>query len=195
MLWLGAAPGIARLAAAVYVVVVILSVFAALRPTWRTQARMAARRALLASRSAAERAAMDAVQEDRRGRLALLEVDALPLLRGIADGTLDPADREVQDQCARHAATLRRALTDRAGDAEGLLAGLDPALHAARARGLGTAWTSMHRAREQDVADVLGIPYDTVAQAVLTPLAYTKGTDFKPAARPDPDAVIHRDGW
>ena len=66
---------------------------------------------------------------------------------------------------------------------------------AARARGLGTAWTSMHRSRERDVADILGIPYDTVAQAVLTPLAYTKGTDFRPAARPDPDAVIHWDGW
>jgi nitroreductase len=66
---------------------------------------------------------------------------------------------------------------------------------AARARELGTAWTSMHRSREQDVAEILGIPYDTVAQAVLTPLAYTKGTDFKPAARPDPDAVIHWDGW
>jgi hypothetical protein len=34
-----------------------------------------------------------------------------------------------------------------------------------------------------------------VAQAVLTPLAYTKGTDFKPAARPDPDAVTHWDQW
>jgi nitroreductase len=45
-------------------------------------------------------------------------------------------------------------------------------------------------------ADYLGgIPYDRVAQAVLAPLAYTKGTDFKPAARPDPDTVIHRDGW
>ena len=66
---------------------------------------------------------------------------------------------------------------------------------AARARGLGTAWTSMHRSRERDLADILGIPYDTVAQAVLTPLAYTKGTDFKRAARPDPDAVIHWDDW
>jgi nitroreductase len=66
---------------------------------------------------------------------------------------------------------------------------------AARARGLGTAWTTMHRSRERDVAEILGIPYDTVAQAVLTPLAYTKGTDFRPAARPDPDAVIHWDGW
>ena len=66
---------------------------------------------------------------------------------------------------------------------------------AARARGLGTAWTSMHRSRERDVAGILGIPFDTVAQAVLTPLAYTKGTDFRPAARPDPDVVIHWDGW
>jgi hypothetical protein len=115
---------------------VVLVVFAALRPTWRTQAGMAARRALLASRSVAERAAAAAVHEDRRRRLTLLEADALPLLRGIADGTLDPADSEVRDQCARHAATLRRALVDRARDAEGLLAELDPALRAARARGL-----------------------------------------------------------
>jgi nitroreductase len=76
-----------------------------------------------------------------------------------------------------------------------ILPGMWSFMLAARARGLGTAWTSMHRAREQDVADVLGIPYDRVAQAVLTPLAYTKGTDFRPAARPDPDTVIHRDGW
>jgi nitroreductase len=76
-----------------------------------------------------------------------------------------------------------------------ILPGMWSFMLAARARGLGTAWTSMHRAREQDVADVLGIPYDTVAQAVLTPLAFTQGTDFKPAARPDPDAVIRRDGW
>ncbi|SNS26065.1 Nitroreductase [Streptosporangium subroseum] len=66
---------------------------------------------------------------------------------------------------------------------------------AARARGLGTAWTSMHLVYEQEVAEILGIPYDTVAQAVLTPLAYTKGTDFRPAARPEPDQVIHWDTW
>jgi nitroreductase len=66
---------------------------------------------------------------------------------------------------------------------------------AARARGLGTAWTSMHLAREKDVADLLGIPFDTVAQAVLTPVAFTKGTDFKPAARPAPDDIIHWNSW
>jgi hypothetical protein len=127
---------LARLAATAYILVVVLVVFAAMRPTWRTQARMAARRVRLASRSAAERAAVAAVQEDRRGRLALLEMEALPLLRGIADGTLDPAGREVRDRCARHAATLRRALTDRPQDAGDLLAELAPTLRAARARGL-----------------------------------------------------------
>ena len=63
-----AVPGIARLAAATYVVVVILSVFAALRPTVRVRAGLAARRAELASRLAAERAAVVAIQDDRRGR-------------------------------------------------------------------------------------------------------------------------------
>ena len=66
---------------------------------------------------------------------------------------------------------------------------------AARARGLGTAWTTVHLMMEQQVADILGIPFDTVQQVCLTPVAFTKGTDFKPAMRPDPDTVIHWDGW
>jgi nitroreductase len=66
---------------------------------------------------------------------------------------------------------------------------------AARARGLGTAWTTLHVLKEREVADVLGIPYDTVAQTVLTPVAFTKGTDFKKAVRPDPDTVMHWDTW
>ncbi|MEA2321213.1 MAG: hypothetical protein QOD81_1063 [Solirubrobacteraceae bacterium] len=66
---------------------------------------------------------------------------------------------------------------------------------AARARGLGTSWTQLHLSREREVAGLLGIPYDTVAQAVLTPVAYTKGTDFKPARRPAPEEVIHWNGW
>ncbi len=52
---------------------------------------------------------------------------------------------------------------------------------AARARGLGTAWTTMHLMMEQAVADVVGIPFDSVQQLCLSPLAYTIGTDFKPA--------------
>jgi len=66
---------------------------------------------------------------------------------------------------------------------------------AARARGLGTCWTTVHLMMEQQVADILGIPFDTVQQVCLTPLAYTIGTDFKPAARPEPDSIIHWDRW
>ena len=66
---------------------------------------------------------------------------------------------------------------------------------AARARGLGTAWTTLHLMFEKEVAEVVGIPFDTVAQVCLSPLAYTKGTDFKPAMRPDPDTILHWDTW
>jgi nitroreductase len=66
---------------------------------------------------------------------------------------------------------------------------------AARARGLGTAWTTVHLMMEQQVADIVGIPFDTVQQACLSPLAYTVGTDFKPAARPAADSIIHWDTW
>lgn len=66
---------------------------------------------------------------------------------------------------------------------------------AARARGLGTAWTTVHLMMEQQVADILGIPMATVQQACLSPLAYTVGTDFKPAARPPVDSIIHWDSW
>lgn len=66
---------------------------------------------------------------------------------------------------------------------------------AARERGLGTAWTTAHLSYEREVADVLSIPYDTVVQGALTPVAYTLGTDFKPARRADAEDFMHWDGW
>jgi nitroreductase len=66
---------------------------------------------------------------------------------------------------------------------------------AARARGLGTAWTTLHLMKEQQVADIVGIPFERVQQVCLTPLAYTVGTDFRPALRPDPETIIHWDQW
>ena len=66
---------------------------------------------------------------------------------------------------------------------------------AARARGLGTAWTTVGLMMEQELADVVGIPFDTVQQVCLSPLAYTKGTEFKPAERPEPDSIIHWNSW
>jgi nitroreductase len=65
---------------------------------------------------------------------------------------------------------------------------------ALRARGLGTAWTTLHLTYEREVAELLGLPED-VRQGVLFPVAYTKGTDFKPGPRADLDAAIHLNGW
>jgi nitroreductase len=65
---------------------------------------------------------------------------------------------------------------------------------ALRARGLGTTWTTLHLKYEREVAELLGIPAD-VRQGVLFPVAYTKGTDFKPGPRADLDSVIHINTW
>ena len=66
---------------------------------------------------------------------------------------------------------------------------------AARLHGLGTAWTTLHLPNEREAADLLGIPYDKVMQGGLIPIAYTKGTDFKPAPRLPLDSVTHWDSW
>lgn len=109
---------------------------AVLRPTIPVHVSLAARRASLASRSAAESAAAEAIGQERRTRLAVLEKEALPLLRGIADGTLDSTADDVRDRCARHAAVLRHALTGGMPDAGDLASGLGTALESARERGL-----------------------------------------------------------
>ncbi len=76
-----------------------------------------------------------------------------------------------------------------------ILPGMWSFMLAARARGLGTAWTTISLMMEKEVADIVGIPFDDIQQACLTPLAYTVGTDFKRALRPDPDSIIHWDTW
>jgi nitroreductase len=65
---------------------------------------------------------------------------------------------------------------------------------ALRARGLGSAWTTLHLRYEKEVAGILGIP-DTVTQAALLPVAYFKGEDFKPARRLPIEDRLHWDTW
>jgi nitroreductase len=66
---------------------------------------------------------------------------------------------------------------------------------AARARGLGTAWTTLHLGGEREAAAVLGIPYDEVMQVALIPVAYTKGTDFQPGPRRPLETMVHWESW
>lgn len=129
---------LSQLAAAGYIVAAVLTAFAVLRPTLDLRIDMAARQASLASRSAAERAAAAAISQERQRRLAVLEREALPLLRGIADGTLDPIEERVREECARHAMVLRHSLTGGTPGGGELLAGLGPALRAAADREIPT---------------------------------------------------------
>ena len=66
---------------------------------------------------------------------------------------------------------------------------------ALRERGLGSAWTTLHLPDEREVADLLGVPFDRYTQAGLFPVAYTIGTDFKPAVRLDTEGLVHWDSW
>lgn len=67
-------------------------------------------------------------------------------------------------------------------------------LLALRSRGLGSVWTTMHLAKEREVAELLGIP-STVTQAALFPVAYTIGTDFRPAVRPPAETITFWNSW
>lgn len=66
---------------------------------------------------------------------------------------------------------------------------------AARSRGLGTVWTTNHLAFEREAANLLGIPYDEVTQAMMTPVAHTIGTDFMPAFRNPPETITRFNRW
>lgn len=65
---------------------------------------------------------------------------------------------------------------------------------ALRARGLGSAWTTIHLSKAKEFAELLGIP-DGVTQIVLLPVAWTIGTDFKPAARRPASDIVWFNRW
>ncbi len=137
---------------------------------------------------------------------------------GIYIGSIDKGGDDANAQ-QRRSATSADFLGERMGDAPALviacttgradglpammaaslLGNVQPAMWsfmlAARARGLGTCWTTVHLMMEEQVAQVLGIPFDSVQQVCLSPLAFTVGTDFKAAKRPPADSIVHWDTW
>ncbi len=82
--------------------------------------------------------------------------------------------------------------------AAGLLGSIIPAMWsfqlALRSRGLGSCYTTLHLGLEQEAAELLGIP-GHMSQAGLLPVAYTKGTDFKAAARPPVSEITYLDTY
>jgi nitroreductase len=84
---------------------------------------------------------------------------------------------------------------DQAGSWGSILPAAWSFMLAARARGLGTSWTTVHLIFERDAAEVLGIPYDRITQAALIPVAYTDTPTFSAAKREPIDTVTHWDTW
>jgi nitroreductase len=85
-----------------------------------------------------------------------------------------------------------------ANAAAGLMGSIMPAMWsfqlALRSRGLGSCLTTLHLGKEQEAAELLGIP-DHMTQAGLIPVAYTKGTDFQPAKRDDVAKITYLDSY
>ena len=82
--------------------------------------------------------------------------------------------------------------------AAGLFGSIIPAMWsfqlALRSRGLGSCYTTLHLGLEAEANELLGIP-DHMSQAGLLPVAYTKGTDFKPAKRDPVELITYLDTY
>ncbi len=93
---------------------------------------------------------------------------------------------------------VRLGSKSRLGDWSSMMGAIYPAVWsfqlALRSRGLGSALTTLHLYREREAAELLGIP-ESVMQIALLPVAYTVGTDFRPADRPPPERIVHWDRW
>jgi nitroreductase len=63
---------------------------------------------------------------------------------------------------------------------------------ACRARGPGTAWTTLHLQYETEIAGLPGLP-DDVRQGALIPTACYTGDTFRPATRRPLADMLHAD--
>ncbi len=122
----------------------------------------------------------DATRRRFRSELHLYEhleevpVHVIPCVSGRADGSGIPA------QAARWGTVYPAAWSF-------MLAG--------RARGLGMTFTTIHLNMEAEAAGLLGIPFNEVMQAGLLPVAYTKGSRFRPGLRAPVSETAHWDRW
>ncbi|HEV2309175.1 MAG TPA: nitroreductase family protein [Acidimicrobiia bacterium] len=88
-----------------------------------------------------------------------------------------------------------RPLVDQATAYGSILPAVWSFMLAARARGLGTSWTTAHLMLEEEMAALLGIPYPEVTQVALVPVAHTLGDTFRPAPRRPLEEVAHWQRW
>ena len=132
-------------------------------------------------------------------------------LRASSERTMDPQTKRVYESAIHLTETLERVPVHVVpciqGRAESSLNAMSASIYgsvlpavwsfmlALRSRGLGSAWTTLHLVKEREAAEVLGIPYESVTQVALLPVAYTIGTDFKPASRPPVETVTYWNTW
>ncbi len=87
---------------------------------------------------------------------------------------------------------------DGSGDNQGWWGSCIPAVWsymlAARARGIGTAWTTLHLGGAEEVGEALGIP-STVMQLACVPTAYYTGDTFRVGARRPAEEVTYFNEW
>lgn len=65
---------------------------------------------------------------------------------------------------------------------------------AARARGLGSTWTTFHLGHEREIGELLGIP-DSVTQVALLPVGFYTGASFRPAPRRPVREITYFNHW
>jgi nitroreductase len=65
---------------------------------------------------------------------------------------------------------------------------------ALRSRGLGSTFTTAHVLFESELRQLLGVP-DEFSVVTMLPVAYTIGTDFRPAPRRPIEDVTYLDSW
>ncbi|MGX7682020.1 nitroreductase family protein [Jatrophihabitans sp. DSM 45814] len=131
------------------------------------------------------------------GRLYADDAERGPVQRRIGDSVSYLADH-IDEVPVLVIPCIRAGRTLPAGNQSGLWGSLLPAawsfMLAARARGIGTAWTTLHMTYEDEAAEILGLP-DDVKQGLMIPTAYYTGDTFKPAPRQPLDEVLHIDRW
>ncbi|MDX1383296.1 MAG: nitroreductase family protein [Thermoanaerobaculia bacterium] len=136
---------------------------------------------LAAATEGSYRRTMDAVvdsAEHLAAHLGEVPVHLIPCIAGRIDGASGPGANLIQ-----------------AGTFGSILPAVWSFMLAARARGLGTAWTTLHLMHEKEVAEILDIPYDEVTQVALVPVAHYTGTTFRRANRRPLDDVLHLNRW
>jgi hypothetical protein len=102
----------------------------------RAIAERATEVAVAQAEAATQEAIAREVHTDREARYAALRETALPLLRGLADGTLSPTDHAVQRAAAVEAARMRRLFSEQGDEATLLAAEVESLVDVVERRGV-----------------------------------------------------------